>query len=70
MVDVQFVEDAGYPMNRAGGLIKGGPDVLLGQCSTMATRVPVAFEDGTFELPSCFYEFAHGCEAASVVEPV
>lgn len=54
----RFIEDAGYPMNRSGGLIKGSPDVYLEQCATMATRVPVTFYDGTFELPSCFYEFA------------
>jgi len=53
-----FVAEAGYPMNESGGLIKGSADVYLEQCSTMATRVPVEFTDGTFELPSCFYEFA------------
>jgi hypothetical protein len=57
-----FVEGAGYPMNTAGGLIKGSEDVHLEQCSTMATRVPVEFTDGTFELPSCFYEFARRYE--------
>ncbi len=53
-----FIEESGYPMNTSGGLIKGSPDVFLEQCSTMATKMPVAFTDGTFELPSCFYEFA------------
>ncbi|MEO1658842.1 MAG: DUF1338 domain-containing protein [Pseudomonadota bacterium] len=53
-----FIEDSGYPMNTSGGLIKGSPDVFLEQCSTMATKMPVTFTDGTFELPSCFYEFA------------
>lgn len=60
-----FVEEAGYPMNNAGGLIKGTPDVFLEQCSTMATQVPVEFTDGTFELPSCFYEFAKRYEMPS-----
>ncbi|NNU16399.1 DUF1338 domain-containing protein [Parvularcula sp. ZS-1/3] len=53
-----FIEDAGYPMNRSGGLVKGSPEVYLEQCSTMATKVTVSFEDGEHELPSCFYEFA------------
>ncbi|MEE4207875.1 MAG: DUF1338 domain-containing protein [Parvularcula sp.] len=53
-----FIETSGFPMNESGGLIKGSEDVYLEQCSTMATRVPVAFTDGTHELPSCFYEFA------------
>ncbi|MEM9810389.1 MAG: DUF1338 domain-containing protein [Pseudomonadota bacterium] len=53
-----FVEDAGHPMNRSGGLIKGSPAVYLEQCSTMATEIPVTFTDGTSRLPSCFYEFA------------
>lgn len=61
----RFIEDAGYPMNRSGGLIKGSPEVFLEQCSTMATRVPVEFTDGTFELPSCFYEFARRYELPS-----
>ncbi|NRA30037.1 MAG: DUF1338 domain-containing protein [Parvularculaceae bacterium] len=57
-----FVESSGYPMNQSGGLIKGTPAVFLEQCSTMATRVPVTFTDGDFELPSCFYEFARRYE--------
>lgn len=60
-----FVESSGYPMNQAGGLIKGTPEVFLEQCSTMATKVPVTFTDGTFELPSCFYEFARRYEMPS-----
>jgi hypothetical protein len=52
------IEQAGHPMNRAGGLVKGSPEVYLEQCSTMATKLPVTFSDGTHELPSCFYEFA------------
>jgi hypothetical protein len=53
-----FVEGEGYAMNRSGGLIKGSKDVLLEQCSTMASRVEVAFSDGTLTIPSCYYEFA------------
>ena len=53
-----FVEQAGYPMNAAGGVIKGGPDVLLEQCSTRASEMPCAFTDGELTIPSCYYEFA------------
>ena len=53
-----FIEAEGYAMNDAGGVIKGGPDVLLAQCSTKAARVPCGFADGTLTIPSCYYEFA------------
>lgn len=53
-----FVEGQGFAMNRSGGLIKGGSDVLLEQCSTMASRVETPFEGGALEIPSCYYEFA------------
>ena len=53
-----FIEGEGYAMNDAGGVIKGGPEVLLAQCSTRAARVETAFEDGTLTIPSCYYEFA------------
>lgn len=58
----RFVESSGYPMNESGGLIKGSEEVYLEQCSTMASKVPVTFTDGTFDLPSCFYEFARRYE--------
>lgn len=54
----RFVEASGLLLNDSGGKIKGGPDVYLEQSSTRADRVPVAFSDGTFEIPSCYYEFA------------
>ncbi|MCB9729227.1 MAG: DUF1338 domain-containing protein [Deltaproteobacteria bacterium] len=50
--------DEGFALNDAGGVVKGGPHVLLAQSSTWADRVPVAFADGTREIPSCYYEFA------------
>ena len=53
-----FIEAQGFAMNDAGGVIKGGPDVLLAQCSTKAARVETAFSDGTLRIPSCYYEFA------------
>jgi hypothetical protein len=48
----------GIELNRSGGLIKGTPAQLLEQSSTLANTVQVAFDDGTAEVPGCFYEFA------------
>ena len=48
----------GYKVNASGGEVKGSPEDLLEQSSTMADRVPVAFADQTVTIPSCFYEFA------------
>lgn len=48
----------GFAMNDSGGLIKGSPAELLEQSSTRAGEVDVEFSDGTFPVPSCYYEFA------------
>jgi hypothetical protein len=48
----------GFELNDAGGLIKGSPEQLLEQSSTMANTVKVDFEDGSLEVPGCYYEFA------------
>ena len=53
-----LLQQHGYILNDTGGLIKGSPDVLLEQSSTMAKKVTVDFTDGTREIPGCFYEFA------------
>ena len=52
------LKQAGFRLNDAGGEIKGSPDVLLEQSSTMADTALVQFTDGEASLPSCFYEFA------------
>jgi len=54
----QLVAGAGYELNRAGGLVKGTPAQHLEQSSTCADAVDVAFADGVFRVPSCYYEFA------------
>lgn len=54
----QHLIDAGFIINQAGGEVKGSPDVLLEQSSTMADKVMVAFDEGQFEIPGGFYEFA------------
>ena len=50
--------DAGFKMNDIGGLIKGSPDELLEQSSTMAKNINVPFSDGEKCIPGGFYEFA------------
>lgn len=54
----QALKDAGYVLNSSGGEIKGSPEVLLEQSSTMADKATAEFSDGDLEIPSCFYEFA------------
>lgn len=52
------LKDAGFVLNQSGGEIKGGPEVLLAQSSTMADKITVQLSDATLAVPSCFYEFA------------
>lgn len=54
----QALKDAGFVLNSSGGEIKGSPEVLLEQSSTMADKALANFTDGDLEIPSCFYEFA------------
>ncbi|KPP99969.1 DUF1338 domain-containing protein [Marinobacter sp. HL-58] len=54
----QVLKDNGYRVNSSGGEIKGSPDELLEQSSTMADRAEVQFSDRAETIPSCFYEFA------------
>jgi hypothetical protein len=51
--------DEGFALNDAGGIVKGGPHVLLSQSSTWADHIPWPFANGeTRTIPSCYYEFA------------
>lgn len=54
----QLLKDHGFTVNDSGGEVKGSPEELLEQSSTMADRVSVAFTDREAVIPSCFYEFA------------
>lgn len=54
----QFLKDKGFLLNNSGGEIKGTPEELLEQSSTKAGILSVNFVEGTFEIPSCYYEFA------------
>jgi len=48
-----------YQLNEVSGRIKGTPEDLLLQASTIADQIPFKFSDGiTSDVPSCFYEFA------------
>ena len=50
--------ELGIAMNEAGGLVKGTPELKLEQIATMATKVPVHFQEGLFEVSYGFVEFA------------
>lgn len=52
------LKEAGFPLNTTGGEVKGSPEVLLEQSSTLADHASVTFTDGEKQIPSCFYEFA------------
>jgi len=54
----QYLKDKGFVLNSSGGEVKGTPEELLEQSSTKASMLPVHFVDGTFEIPSTYYEFA------------
>lgn len=54
----EFVKSKGYVLNASGGEIKGTPADYLEQSSTMASEIPVRFEDGIHNIPGCYYEFA------------
>lgn len=54
----EFIKTLGFPLNAAGGEIKGSPKVYLEQSSTLAFPVRVDFADGPQIIPGCYYEFA------------
>jgi hypothetical protein len=60
--EVQAVNDhlsaSGFTINSVGGQVKGSPEVLLEQSSTMADKVEVEFSEGVELVPGGFYEFA------------
>lgn len=56
---LDFLEGKGWRLNTAGGRIKGSPDVLLEQGSTMADTMEIEFAGGErHRIPTCYYEFA------------
>lgn len=55
---IKLMESHHITMNPAGGIIKGSPEVLLEQASTLADEIQVNFDQDTRTIKSCFYEFA------------
>lgn len=53
-----FLENQGFKLNSSGGKVKGSPNDLLEQSSTMANEIPIEFTEGTYSVPACYYEFA------------
>jgi len=53
-----FIKSLGIKLNSSGGEIKGTELELLEQSSTMANEIAIEFNDGTFQIPACYYEFA------------
>jgi hypothetical protein len=53
-----LLEQNSFILNNSGGLIKGSPEALLEQSSTLAECVKVDFADGEYVIPTCYYEFA------------
>ncbi len=54
-----WLMEQGFVLNESGGVVKGTPEVLLEQSSTMANRVEWEFANGERQvIPSCYYEFA------------
>ena len=53
-----FLKENSFKLNASGGEVKGSPEVLLEQSSTLANNIEVTFEDGKLTIPACYYEFA------------
>ena len=54
----QILKDNDFKLNHRGGEVKGSPQELLVQSSTMAKPISWPFADGNHEIPGCYYEFA------------
>lgn len=54
----ELIKKENFPLNTSGGEIKGSKEELLKQSSTLASKMIMTFNDGEFEVPTCFYEFA------------
>ncbi len=54
-----YLQGEGFPMNTSGGLVKGTPEVLLEQGSTIADRRLLTLAGGVeTEVTTCYVEFA------------
>jgi hypothetical protein len=54
----KFLKANGFLLNDSNGEIQGTPQDLLEQSSIKAGMVRFQFEEGEFEIPGCYYEFA------------
>ena len=54
-----FIEKEGWKLNASGGKIKGTPEQLLQQSSTLGDKMPIEFVEGLYNIPTCYYEFAY-----------
>ncbi|TYP75084.1 DUF1338 domain-containing protein [Aquimarina intermedia] len=54
----EFLKQHGFKMNTSGGEIKGNAKQFLEQSSILADIIPVQFAEGTYNITSCYYEFA------------
>jgi hypothetical protein len=54
----ELIVKNGFVLNTSGGAIKGSPQDMLRQSSTMADTVTIQFIEGNFDIPCCYYEFA------------
>jgi hypothetical protein len=54
----EHLKQHGFTINHQGGEVKGSPQEMLEQSSTMADSVLVDLVDGELYLPGGFYEFA------------
>lgn len=53
-----FLKQHGFVLNSENGEVKGTVADRLQQSSTMAEKKAVQFQEGVYEIPSCYYEFA------------
>lgn len=53
-----FLKEHGFKLNTSGGEIKGNPELMLEQSSILADEKKVEFIEGSYTIPSCYYEFA------------
>ena len=61
----KFLKNNGFLINDSGGEVKGTSEEMLEQSSIKAEMIPVDFEEGTREIPGCYYEFAKRYEDAN-----
>jgi len=54
----QFLKDNDFLLNDSAGEVKGTPEELLEQSSIKSGIIDIEFQEGTFPVPSCYYEFA------------